>query len=114
MTSSHYISFGQAIRRARKNLDMNQGEFADLLRQEKDESWNQMKVSRTEMGDRDLSFREVMQVVDVLGHNALHGTYELDQILSIADERVQELKTAVLDGILGLESLHETLTNSIT
>lgn len=93
---------------------MNQPEFADQLRQGQDFHWNQAKVSRVEIGDRDLTFQEMMRVVDVLGIDALRGTYELDQIPGIVEDRVQSLKTTVLDAIESLESVHETLTDGLS
>lgn len=68
-----------------------------------------MKVSRIEAYGRELSLQEFMHIIEVLGIDALRGTYELDQILGIASDYAQSLKTAILDAIEGLESAHKAL-----
>lgn len=79
MTDSSYIPVGQTIRQARIKQDMNQHAFSERLRGSQGDHWRQVKISRIALGDRALSFQEMMQVVDVLGVNALTNTHELDQ-----------------------------------
>lgn len=114
MTGSGYVSIGQAVRKARMGLDLNQGELADRLNRGQADRWNQGKVSRIESCDRELSFQEFMKLVDSLGVDAFRNTHELDQILQIAGEHTRSLKSAMLDAIGELESVHETLTRGLS
>lgn len=115
MTSeTSYIPIGHAIRRARTKLELNQHDFADRLSSGDDGQWGQVKVSRIEAYGRELSLQEFMHIVEVLGIDALRGTYELDQILGIASDYAQTLKTAMLDAIDGLESAHKALTDGLS
>ena len=109
-----YIPIGHAIRRARMELELNQHEFAGRLSSGHDGQWSQVKVSRIEAYGRELSLQELVHIVEVLGIDALRGTYEIDQILSIASEYAQSLKTAMLDAIDGLESAHKALTDGLS
>lgn len=110
---SNYVPIGQAIRRARMELDLNQHELADRLNSAHNGHWNQGKISRIEAYERELSLQEFIQVIDVLGIDALRGTHELDQILWIANEYAQSLKSAMLEAIDGLESVHKALTDGL-
>ncbi|MGO1592600.1 helix-turn-helix domain-containing protein [Ancrocorticia sp.] len=114
VTDSSYIPLGHAIRRARLRLEFNQHEFADRLNSEHGGNWSQVKVSRVEAYGRELNLQELMTIVDVLGIDALRGTYEMDQILGVASEYAQSLKTAMLDAIDGLESAHKALTDGLS
>lgn len=114
MSRSSYIPIGHAIRRARIELELNQHELADRLSSGHDGHWSQVKVSRIEAYGRELSLQEFMHIVDVLGIDALRGTYEIDQILGIASDYAQSLKTAMLDAIDGLESAHKALTDGLS
>lgn len=111
---SSYIPISHAIRKARMGLGLNQHEFADRLSSGHDGQWSQVKVSRIEAYGRELSLQEFMHIVEVLGIDALRGTYELDQILEIASDYAQTLKTAMLDAIDGLESAHKALTDGLS
>ena len=114
MTTSIYVPIGEAIRRARIEAALNQHGLADRLNAAYGGNWNQIKVSRVELGDRELSLQEFMSVVEVLGIDALRGTYEIDQILGLSSEYAQSLKTAMLDAIDGLESAHKALTDGLS
>lgn len=109
-----YIPIGHAIRRARTELELNQHELSDRLNSVHAGHWNQGKISRIEAFDRELSLQEFIHIVEVLGTDALRGTYEIDQILGIASEYAQSLKTAMLDAIDGLESAHKALTDGLS
>lgn len=111
---SSYIPIGHAIRRARTDLELNQHELSDRLNSVHASHWNQGKISRIEAYDRELSLQEFMHIVEVLGIDALRGTYEIDQILGIASDYAQSLKIAMLDAIDGLESAHKALTDGLS
>lgn len=55
-----------------------------------------------------------MQLIEVLGIDALRGTYEIDQILDLANDYAQSIKTDMLDAIDGLESAHKALTDGLS
>lgn len=114
MASGSYIPIGHAIRRARIELDLNQHEFADRLNLKHGGRWSQVKISRIEAYGRELSLQELMNILDVLGIDALRNTFEMDQILGIASEYTQSLKSAMLDAIEGLESAHKALTDGLS
>lgn len=111
---NNYIPIGHAIRRARIDLELNQHELSVRLNSVHAGHWNQGKISRIEAYDRELSLREFTHIVEVFGIDALRGTYEIDQILGIASEYAQSLKTAMLDAIEGLESAHRALTDGLS
>lgn len=111
---SSYIQIGHAIRRTRMALELNQHELADRLASDQDGCWSQVKLSRVEAYGRELSLQEFMRIVEVLGIDALRGTYELDRILGIASEYAHTLKIAMLDAIDGLESVHKALTDGLS
>lgn len=114
MTDSGYIPIGEAIRRARAEAELSQHDLVERLNTEYGRNWTQGKVSRVESDGRELSLQEFMSIVEVLGVDALRGTYEIDQILGLANEYAQSLKTAMLDAIVGLESAHKALTDGLS
>lgn len=114
MQDTIYIPIGHAIRQARTDLELNQHELSERLNSVHPGHWNQGKISRIEAYDRELSLQEFMHIVEVLGIDALRGTYEIDQILGIASEYAQSLKTAMIDAIDGLESAHKALTDGLS
>lgn len=114
MTNSSYVPINQAVRTARLNLDLKQSELADRLNGRWAGNWSQGKISRVESSDRELSLPELLQLIDELGVDAFRNTYELDQILEIAGEYTQSLKTAMLDAIDGIESVHAALTRGLS
>lgn len=114
MTGSSYVPIGQAVRSARLNLDLKQSELADRLNGRQEGHWNQGKLSRIESSDRELSLQELLQLINVLGVDAFRNTHEVDQILEIAGEYTQSLKTAMLDAIDGIESVHAALTRGLS
>lgn len=111
---SSYIPIGHAIRRARTDLELNQHKLSDRLNSVHAGHWNQGKISCIEAYDRELSLQEFMHIIEVLGIDALRGTYEIDQILGIASDYDQSLKIAMLDAIDGLESAHKALTDGLS
>lgn len=113
-SDSSYIPIGHAIRRARIDLELNQHELSDRLNSVHTGHWSQGKISRIEVSDRELSLQEFMQLSEVLGIDALRGTYELDQILDLANDYAHALKTAMLNAIDGLESAHKALTDGLS
>lgn len=115
MTSpSSYLPIGHAIHRARIALELNQHELSDRLNSVHAGHWSQAKISRIEAYGRELSLQEFMQLIEVLGIDALRGTYEIDQILDLANDYAQSLKTAMLGAIDGLESAHKALTDGLS
>lgn len=114
MTTSIYVPIGEAIRRARIEAELSQHDLVDKLNSEHGGNWSQNKMSRVETEGRELSLQEFMSVVEVLGIDALRGTYEIDQILGLSNEYAQSLKTAMLDAIDGLESAHKALTDGLS
>lgn len=71
---SSYIPFGHAIQRARTDLKLNQHELSDRLNSVHAGHWSQAKISRIEAYGRELSLQEFMQLIEVLGIDALRGT----------------------------------------
>ncbi|WP_186372653.1 helix-turn-helix domain-containing protein [Brevibacterium casei] len=80
MTKTSFDSIGQAVRTARATLGLTQGQLAQRLNSSSGSPnrWTQGKVSRVESFDREMSFQELMQLIDVLGVDAFHNTHELD------------------------------------
>lgn len=55
-----------------------------------------------------------MHIVEVLGIDALRGTYEIDQIVGIASDYTQSIKVAMLEAKDGLDSAHKALADGLS